>query len=263
MAATRTVRKRLAETEGDAFGVSRDNGLITLRDAVQVAPSLTRAVYDALRDEVLSGRILPDEKIPIADTAARYGVSLSSVREALSRLVADGLVRAHDQRGFRASPVSVADLRDVIRVRTEIESLALRDSIENGDTDWEARILAAHHMLSKARPFDNGQSGRVSDDWMLRHKAFHRELLSASTSPWLLRISAMLFDQTERYRRLLGYIAPHDRGVDDEHREILEAFLAHDKSRATILIAHHFEATAASLIAKAATDLSDEGRVAP
>lgn len=250
----KTARRR-AVPETEMAGALHEDEFVARRDALQLAPSLTRAIYDALRDELLSGRILPGEKIPIADTAGRYGVSLSSVREALSRLVADGLVHAHDQRGFRASPVSVADLRDVIRVRTEIETLALADSIDHGGTDWEARILAAHHRLSKAAPYEGERPGRVSDDWMQRHKEFHRELLSACTSPWLLRISAMLFDQTERYRRLLGYIAGHDRRVDDEHRDILEAFLAHDKARATALMASHFEATAASLVAKAATGL--------
>ena len=54
------------------------------------------------------------------------------MREALSRLVADGLVQASDQRGFRVSPVSAADLRDVTQTRVDIEGLALRRSIEHG-----------------------------------------------------------------------------------------------------------------------------------
>lgn len=231
---------------------------------VAAATSLTRAIYDALRDEVLSGRILPGEKIPIADTAGRYGVSLSAVREALSRLVADGLVHAHDQRGFRASPVSVADLRDVVRVRSEIEFLALDDAIAHGDTGWESRIVAAHHMLAKTPVYPSDAAGRVSDLWMERHKAFHQALLSACTSPWLLRISAMLFDQTERYRRLLGYIAASGRGVDDEHRALMDAFLARDAAKAKALMASHFEATAASLIAKATSELgTDDGEDVP
>ena len=73
--------------------------------------SLTSAVQERLRADILSTRLLPGQKLHIAGLAKQFSVSLAAVREALSRLVADGLVQASDQRGFRVSPVSPADLR--------------------------------------------------------------------------------------------------------------------------------------------------------
>ena len=92
--------------------------------------SLTSAVQERLRADILSTRLLPGQKLHIAGLAKQFSVSLAAVREALSRLVADGLVQASDQRGFRVSPVSPADLRDVTQTRTDIEGLALRRSID-------------------------------------------------------------------------------------------------------------------------------------
>ena len=83
--------------------------------------SLTSAVQERLRADILSTRLLPGQKLHIAGLAKQFSVSLAAVREALSRLVADGLVQASDQRGFRVSPVSPADLRDVTQTRIDIE----------------------------------------------------------------------------------------------------------------------------------------------
>ncbi|HYS86404.1 MAG TPA: GntR family transcriptional regulator, partial [Bradyrhizobium sp.] len=95
--------------------------------------TLTSAVLERLRADILSTKLVPGQKLHIAGLAKQFSVSLTAVREALSRLVADGLVQASDQRGFRVSPVSPADLEDVTRTRIDIEGLALRRSIERGD----------------------------------------------------------------------------------------------------------------------------------
>ena len=109
--------------------------------------SLTSAVQERLRADILSTRLLPGQKLHIAGLAKQFSVSLAAVREALSRLVADGLVQASDQRGFRVSPVSPADLRDVTQTRVDIEGLALRRSIEHGLRDGEVLGVVATNAL--------------------------------------------------------------------------------------------------------------------
>ena len=105
--------------------------------------SLTSAVQERLRADILATRLLPGQKPHIAGLAKQFSVSLAAVREALSRLVADGLVQASDQRGFRVSPVSPADLEDVTQTRVDIEGLALRRSIEHGDREWLGSVEQA------------------------------------------------------------------------------------------------------------------------
>ena len=85
------------------------------------ARTLASAICMQLRADIVSCRIRPGEKLNISTISKRFGVSLAAVREALSRLMAAGLVVAEDQRGFRASPLSIPDLMDLTQTRIEIE----------------------------------------------------------------------------------------------------------------------------------------------
>jgi GntR family carbon starvation induced transcriptional regulator len=81
---------------------------------VEAGPrTLASAVYARLRQGILSCDYRPGEKLQISQLSKAFGVSSVAVREALSRLVAHGLVVVEDQRGFRVGPLSVADISDV------------------------------------------------------------------------------------------------------------------------------------------------------
>lgn len=210
--------------------------------------SRTLRLSEQLRAEILDGRLQPGARLHLATLAERFAVSLGAVREALSRLVADGLVHAHDRRGFRVSPVSAADIRDLTATRAEIEALALRRSIERGDAAWEAEILASLHVLGRATPGALTDPKLAQPDWVTLHERFHLALVAACGSPWLLRFRRVLFEQSERYRALLVAHAVGPRDIAREHREIAEATLARDADRAAALLAAHFTTTMEMLI---------------
>src|SRR5215813_14549467 len=111
--------------------------------------NLTQGAYEALRADLLACRIAPGSRLKIQDLCQQHEVSLGAIREALSRLTSDGLVVAEPQRGFRAAPISPEDLRDLTMVRIEIDTLCLRQAVARGDVDWEARLVAAYHRLSR------------------------------------------------------------------------------------------------------------------
>jgi DNA-binding GntR family transcriptional regulator len=79
-----------------------------------------------LREDILGGVLQQGERLRLVDLGARFGVSQSVVREALTRLTAQGLVRSEPQVGFQVMPISEADLGDLTAVRIEIESLTIR-----------------------------------------------------------------------------------------------------------------------------------------
>ena len=120
--------------------------------------SLTASVANALQRDLVTARYMPGEKLPIVQLAKHYGVSPGAVREALSRLISEGLVEFNEQRGFRAAPISPNALADITRTRILIDAQALREAIRLGDVDWEAEVLAIHHRLANCPPRDNGQS---------------------------------------------------------------------------------------------------------
>ncbi len=205
--------------------------------------NLTQGAYEQLWADLLSCRIEPGARLKIQDLCTRLAVSLGAIREALSRLTSDGLVVAEPQRGFRAAPISPEDLRDLTMVRIEIDSLCLRQAIAQGDVDWEARLVAAFHRLSRTPQLTSSEPASTSDDWAEAHAAFHTALVTGCNSPWLLRLHGQLYAQSERYRRLSVSVAPRRRNIGDEHQKILDATLARNADKAVDLLAGHLRAT--------------------
>lgn len=204
--------------------------------------SLTTAVFARLRAEILSCSLKPGEKLLIAGVARRFTVSLSAVREALSRLAAEGLVTSEDQRGFHVSPVSAEQLRDLTRTRIDIEGLALRRSIERGDAAWEAEVREASARLMAAPLPRAGDAGPRFEHWRVLHHRFHLALVSACGSAWLLRLRETLYDQSERYRFLAYGVRP--RRIEAEHAAIVRAVLDRDAEGAVKALGDHFALTA-------------------
>jgi DNA-binding GntR family transcriptional regulator len=207
--------------------------------------SLTTTAYERLRRDVLSCELRPGQRLNINELCQTTGFNLSAIREAVSKLTADGLVVADEKRGFSVAPISVPELRDLTRVRAEIENLCLRRAMALGDLSWEAGVMAAYHIMSNTkRILGEGGAATSNDAWWATHANYHRALVSACDSPWLMRLRDQLFAQSERYRTLgtksrLG----NARDVEREHQEITEAVLARDADRATGLMATHFELT--------------------
>jgi DNA-binding GntR family transcriptional regulator len=233
------------------------------------AKSLTRACYEALRRDILACRLAPGERLKVNDLCQKLNVSLGAVREALSGLAAEGLVVAETQRGFRVASVSAADLEDLTRTRIEVEALCLRQALPRLDITWETAIVAAFHRLSRTPERVAGDEKLLSEEWAVAHSDFHAALVGACDSPWLLRLRALLYAQSERYRRLSVPAARRDRDLGAEHRSIMDAVLAGDADRAIRLMKEHLSFTAKLLeaVAEPQQDNKDpkplEGRAEP
>ncbi len=210
--------------------------------------SLTQDAYERLRADLLACRLRPGARLKINELCQALSVSLSAVREALARLTSEGLVVAEPQRGFRAAPISVEELRDLTAVRTDIEGLCLERAIAAGDVDWEAQLVAAFHRLSRTPEREPEDPDRMSEAWSVAHAAYHEALVAGCDSPWLLRLRATLYAQNERYRRLSVPLAEVARDLNREHQDLVEAVLARDPARSRALMAQHLELTTRVLL---------------
>lgn len=215
-------------------------------ESEQPARSLTSALLGRLRAEILCCRLKPGERLIIGTIAGHHRVSLSVVREALSRLVAEGWVEAQDQRGFRVSPVSIVELRDINLSRIEIERIALRQSIERGDSVWEQKVRSAYEHLSALPRANPGDPGPLFTQWTGLHQKFHSALVSACPAGWLLKFQSLLFQKCERYRFLSYSFA--NRDVEGEHLRILEATLDRNADAAIVALSDHYTKTAEIII---------------
>jgi DNA-binding GntR family transcriptional regulator len=206
-------------------------------------PTRATELLARIREDLLAGELQPGTPLRLSALRERYCAGLTPLREALFQLVAEGLVTMEDQRGFRVAPVSAADLADLTDQRVFLESQALRLSVERGDLIWESRVLAAHHRLAHT-PMLRPDRAELTAEWTEAHRAFHRVLLEACGSAWLLRFRDVLSDQAERYRRWSVRQEP-GRDVAGEHRGIAEAVLARDAAAAVQLLTAHYRHTAA------------------
>ncbi len=206
--------------------------------------SLTSAVHASLRADILTCRLPPGEKLPIAVLAKRFDVSLSAVREALSRLVADGFVQSEDQRGFRVTPLDLHDLEDLTRTRIEIETLALRRAVQEGDDTWEAEVRGAWEAFRQVPYALARQASPHDGNWADLHFAFHEALLSGCGLAWMMRFQRTLFEQSERYRAL-ARAAPEggERDAHAEHLILFEAAMDRDADAAAGALAAHYGRT--------------------
>src|ERR1700749_1070384 len=111
--------------------------------------SLTHKAYVEIRAALISCRLVPGTRLNIAQLQREVGVSQAAVREALSRLTAEGLAPIERNSGFRAAPISVEGYRELADAVITIEVPLLRSSIANGDYAWEGALVSAYHVASR------------------------------------------------------------------------------------------------------------------
>jgi len=206
------------------------------------APLAERA-YQELRRALVRGDFAPGARLRIEDLTRRFEISSSPLREALNRLSQQGLVRILENRGFRVAPLTAEGVSDLARVRLLVECEALRDSIVHGDDAWEAQAVAAGHALALVERRLGNEARALDDDWSARHRLFHLSLYAACTSPLLLDLADVLFDNAERYRRWAARHRPVPRRKHDEHQQLLNAVVARDADKAVALLRTHITRT--------------------
>jgi GntR family carbon starvation induced transcriptional regulator len=218
------------------------------------------AVYARLRHDVISTAIAPGQKLRIRDLCERYGVGLNPLREALNRATTDGLVRQSDLRGFYAAPVSAQDLTELTKARALLAEVCLRESILNGDAAWEEGIVVAYHRLSRVPRYapDHVDELQFDPAWEAAHRAFHRSLVAACGSSWLIDMDEQLFDAADRYRHLARRSALSGTAArPDQHAAIMQAVLDRDVAKATALLQAHYQRTAEHGLKVLARDSSE------
>lgn len=211
--------------------------------------SLSERAYRLLRQAILTGAIPPEGKLKMDALQREFSLSSSPLREALNRLLAEGLVLSDDHRGFRASPMSDVDLRDITTFRLALEPVALEESIRRGTDEWEADVIAAYHRLERSHSRLSTDQTSTNDEWTTRHKAFHMALIASCPSSRMITTCSSLFDQAERYRRFSALNRETPRDVSAEHRRLMEVSLAHDAEAAARLLREHIQKTADNVIA--------------
>lgn len=198
------------------------------------------SIYQRLRSDIIMGRLRPGQRLRLDQLKEDYAAGSSTLREALSRLAADGFVVAEAQRGFEVSPISASGLHEIAALRLLVEEHALARSFASGTLDWEAHVIAAHHRLdSHEERLEAGESSGLTE-WRQSDWRFHQALISACGSRVLMQTHAEVFDKYLRYQMIALAFRP--AASRPEHQALKLAALARDTKGAVTLLRHHIRA---------------------
>ncbi|MEH6648670.1 MAG: GntR family transcriptional regulator [Motiliproteus sp.] len=197
--------------------------------------------YEQLRADLMSGYLPPSSKLQISALAERYVTSIGPIREALSHLAAEGLVIKKGQRGYWVTEISTVEFEEVSRLRILLETDALKQSIQNGDLNWESTIVGAMHRVKRALSKAQSTPGVASDALIRENRSFHMALIGNCDCQRQIDFISTLYDQTERCRRRSSLEADEVRQELLEHQQLMDAALARDVETACQLLQRHVE----------------------
>ncbi|MDF2980415.1 MAG: GntR family transcriptional regulator [Devosia sp.] len=199
------------------------------------------SVYEMIREDIVSGRLGPNERLKVADLAEHYQTSTNPVREALQQLRGEGFVLIEPNRGARVRPIDADFVRDIIEIEMLIEPALTRWFVSiASDADIveleriQAEIEAVNfedrvvHGLLDTRfhqfIYDRHYNRHAAELWWK-----HREILRAISRRFPTSLS----------RRV---------SVLREHRELIEAIRAQDADAAAAVVARHVEGSGRHII---------------
>lgn len=203
--------------------------------------TLSLAVADSLRQDILDGVHPPGAQLRQDALAMAYQVSRIPVREALFQLEAEGLVTMAPHRGAVVAPLRAEEIRDVFELRALLEPRLLAASIPLL-TDLD---LAALEGIEAA--FASAIARRDSTAWGRLNAELHLAMYARAPLPRTLAIVAALLQTSERYTRLQLARAEAWRRAQQEHAELVRLCRARDVTAATALLVAHVAQVQADL----------------
>ena len=195
------------------------------------------STYAKIKHDIIFGELAPGVKLKLDALKERYEASVSTLRETLNRLASEGFVSAEEQRGFFVTKVSRDDLIEITNLRILLECHALKASVENGDTDWEGSLVAAHHKLNLMEKRMLAGDESEKETWKRYDWEFHLALIQACNSRNLLNLHAIIYDKYLRYQMLV--LTYRGEVAAAEHKAMFEAALARDSEAAVKYLEDH------------------------
>ncbi|MGY0390693.1 GntR family transcriptional regulator [Nocardioides sp. WG-D5] len=204
--------------------------------------------YTRLRDGILTGEFEPGTVLHQATLAKTIGISTTPLREAMRRLMTEGLVELDAHRDARVSALTAEEARDLLEIRRSLDPLAASLAAQRRTKE---DIRAMREAAASLHALPNHPS--VVD--LVAHRRFHAAVYTASHNDLLISTLEGLWDKADRYRHL-GLQVERDqqeRDIKDrEHAELLDAVIRGDSDGAAEVMRQHI---ATSLGAKAASRL--------
>jgi len=191
-------------------------------------------VYEAMKEEIITGQLPPGSIISELTLAERYQTSRTPVREACQFLQKDGLLEAVPHKGFFVAEITMKQVQDIYQLRLVLEGTCARIAAEK-ITRSELQDLEA-----LARPItftaSNQQSFRRSTEL---NRRFHLRIAEITGNQELIKILSNILDKITRAQYLEAKKAP--MVIGPEHEEVVRAIKGRDPAVAEKLMVTHIQ----------------------
>jgi GntR family carbon starvation induced transcriptional regulator len=199
--------------------------MLAMRKIPPQDANLTHRAYTRLRADLIACRLPPDSRLNVSKLQKELGFSQAAVREALSRLAAEGLVTIEPNAGFRATAISRDGFRDLAIACANVEVPCLRSALANGDLKWEGALLATYHVACKV--LERVVEGHEDiSAYAIQRQAFHETLLSPCTNQWMLGSWRLLYTQHVRYRHTFQALSSFELELRGDFKHFIDNVLA-------------------------------------
>lgn len=198
-------------------------------------------VLESLRHGLVSGLLRPGQRVNQEDVAARLGVSVAPVREALRVLEQEGQLVYHPRRGYFVNELRIEDLEEIYALRCVLEERLVRIALPEIDDETLTRVRTAAEECEAA-----GESADVARE-LAANRQFHFALLECAEQPHTMRIIRLLWDSTEPYRAIYYNSPAERRRAAKAHKRIVTAVTARDADRLVAELDAHRERALAVL----------------
>ncbi len=209
---------------------------MSLIERGEEAQAVGDEAYRRLRTDIVFGRLRPGQKLKLDGLKEAYGVSVSTLREILSRLTAEGFVLAEGRRGFDVAAVSKENLKELAELRLLLESHAMEVSFARADVEWEGRVVSAHHKLASIERMMESGIGEP-EQWKRYDGEFHQALISNCGSRVLMDAHALVFDKYFRYQMVTFNYRGEEPAA--QHKALLDCALSRDAGTAKAVLDAH------------------------
>jgi DNA-binding GntR family transcriptional regulator len=211
-------------------------------------PTSAERALATLRELIMGGELAPGARLGEVELADRLGVSRTPVREALSRLAAEGLVEVVANRGARVATWTVAELEGVFDLRSVLEPQLTAHAVPNagpGDVDELDALARRMHEIGAPGPAQD------LDALVPLNRAFHDRLVALAAHPTLAAALAAAIHPPIVRRNFLTYDEESLRRSLAHHGEIVAAVRAGDPAWARAVMTSHI-ANARAVMVRAA-----------
>jgi DNA-binding GntR family transcriptional regulator len=202
--------------------------------------TIRQEVYEQLRDKIISAEILPGETISLRELAAKFGVSLMPVREALWQLESEKIIVIESNKRIYVNTLSSKEMEEALRLRVLLESMAAQRACE----------LRPESEIPRLKQFLEGMQASLERPkiYMRKNTQFHFSVYSHSDSPLLLEIIERLWARVGPYIYTYGVSNQNLTSAMKCHWEMFEAFRERDKEKIKEALRKDLESTARMII---------------